>query len=163
MIINPTIENLLNFRIEQEEMSARLYISMSKWLTYNGLFGAASLWEMYAKEELKHAQWACKFLEDLGNLPKVPALGAPVCDFKGLCEIVELSLAHEELITKQCNELAKASLEAGDFNTFQLAQKYNNEQVEEIAKMTYWSDRIEQFGESEIALRMLDEEMKNKV
>ena len=159
MIINDKIIGLINYRIQQEEYSSRLYLAMSKWLNFNGYFGAAKLWQKYSDEELKHAGWAYSYLEDLNILPIVPALDNPPSEFEGLCNIIHDSLDHEVDVTNQCSELAKSALAENDFMTLELAQKYLKEQVEEIAKTTYWVDRLEAFGETPEALRLLDNEM----
>ena len=160
--INEKIVELINFRILEEEKSNRLYLAMSKWLGFNGYTGASKLWSKYAAEELSHTQWAYSYLEDLDILPVIPALPKPLMEFESLPQICRLSYEHEMLISTQCNDLAKAALGENDFMTLQLAQKYLTEQTEEIARQTYWLDRLEAFGTSPEALRLLDNEMLNK-
>lgn len=157
--INKKIEDLINFRIVEEEKSSRLYLAMSKWLAFNGFNGAAKLWKKYSDEEMIHVGWAYGYLDDLDIFPTVPALEKPACEFKSLEEIIKMSFEHEMLITNQCNDLAKCALSEYDFMTLELAQKYLKEQVEEIGKMTYWLDRLDAFGDSKEALRLLDNEM----
>ena len=154
-IISKKIEDLINFRIVEEEKSSRLYLAMSKWLDYNGYAGAAKLWKKYSDEEMVHANWAYEYLQDLDILPEVPALEKPTCEFKGLPEICKLSFSHEELVTKQCMELAKAAQAEGDYMTLQLAQKYLAEQVEEIAKITKILDLIQMQGGESISKESL--------
>lgn len=157
--ISKKIEELINYRIAQEENSYRLYLAMSKWLGYNGYSGASKLWNKYAQEELAHAEWAYNYLEELDLLPTVPSLEAPEMEYKSLPEICKLSYEHELMITNECNDLAKAALTENDFMTLQLAQKYLTEQTEEIGRQTYWLDRLSAFGDSKEALRLLDNEM----
>lgn len=157
--ISKNIEELINFRIAQEEYSSRLYLAMSKWLGFNGYSGAEKLWKKYSDEEMSHANWAYNYLEELDILPKVPALDAPPMEFKDLPDICQKSYDHEILVTEQCNELAKKAFEDSDFMTVDLAQKYLREQTEEIGRQTYWLDRLEAFGTSKEALRLLDNEM----
>ena len=158
-IISDKIITLLNYRIEQEEQSSRLYKSMSNWLNYNGFTGAAKLWEKYSNEELTHAQWSYDYLLDLDIKPITPELPKPKQDFNGLIDIIQKSYDHELEITTQCQQLAKACVEENDFMTLVIAQKYLKEQTEEIAKTVYWLDRIEAFGDSKECLRLLDNEM----
>lgn len=157
--ISKNIEKLINFRIQREEASSRLYLAMSKWLGYNGYSGAEKLWAKYSSEELNHAGWGYTYLQDLDLLPCVPQLEQPVCEYKSLPDIIQQSYDHEMLISKECNDLAKASFNESDFMTLQLAQKYLAEQSEEISKITYWLDRLDAFGDSKEALRLLDDEM----
>jgi len=161
--ISKKIEDLINFRIVEEEKSARIYLAMSQWLDFNGYNGAAKLWKKYSDEEHAHSDWAYTYLQDLDILPKVPALEMPSMEFKGLPDICQKSYEHEMSVTMQCNELAKAAQAEGDYMTVEFAQRYLKEQVEEIGKTTYWLDRIEAFGDSKEALRLLDNEMGKKV
>ena len=158
--ISKKIENLINFRIVEEEKSSRLYLAMSQWLDYNGFSGAAKLWKKYSDEEHKHSEWAYEYLQDLDILPVVPALEKPKCTFSSLPEICKMSYEHEIKVTEQCNALAKAAQAEGDYMTVELAQRYLKEQVEEIGKTTYWLDRLEAFGDNPQLLRELDEEME---
>lgn len=157
--INEKVVKLMNFRIQQEEASSRLYKAMSIWLNYNGFMGASKLWEKYSKEEQSHAEIAYEYLLDLDIMPEIPALESPESNFVGLVDIITKSYNHEIEITEQCNTLAKTAIQEADFMTLQLAQNYLIEQKEEIAKTCGWLDKLEAFGNSKEALRLLDNEM----
>lgn len=160
MIISQRIIDLFNYRIKKEEESSRLYLSMSVWAGINGLFGAEKLWKKYADEELEHAGWARQFLLDMNIKPIIPQLDQQQQEFEGLSDIITKTLEHEVDVTQQCNELAKACMEESDFISFNVAQQYTGEQINEIAKATYWRDRLEVFGTSAVSIRLLDDEMK---
>lgn len=151
--------SLLNFRIQQEELSSRIYLSMSMWLNNKGYLGAAKLWRKYSDEELKHADIARNYLLSFGVQPNTPALSAPSNIYEGLPDIVKQSYNHEILVSKQCKELAAKALKEGDFMLYELALAYLKEQVEEHDKMQTWMDRLETFGTDKVLLRELDEEM----
>lgn len=160
--ISKNIEGLLNQRILEEEKSSRLYLSMSKWLGFNGYFGASKLWKKYSDEESSHAEWAYDYLEKLNLLPMVPPLPEPICEFDGLLDICNKSYQHELAITQSCNSLAKSALGESDFMTLELAQKYLKEQSEEIEKLTTILDRIKMLGGDSISkegLMLLDKEL----
>lgn len=159
MVISNRIIELINYRIQQEELSSRLYLSMSNHLNFIGYTGASQLWKKYSDEERKHSEWAYNYLLDLDIKPVTPKLEEQKQTFTGLEQIVALSLQHELEITNQCNELAKEAVKENDFMTLELAQKYLKEQVEEIAKTTIWVNKINLFGNDKIALRLLDNEM----
>jgi len=160
--ISQRVINLLNYRIEQEEYSSRLYKSMAIWLEYNGYLGAAKLWNRYSKEELEHAEWAYEYLLDLDIMPNVPALLKPESEFAGLVDILQRSFDHETLITNQCQNFASESFKDADFMALELAQKYLKEQQEELSKTTKWLDRIEAFGTTNDVLRLLDNELSEE-
>ena len=45
-MMSEEVEKLLNYRIEQEEQSSRIYLAMSMWLTNTGYLGAGKLWSI---------------------------------------------------------------------------------------------------------------------
>ena len=157
--LSKKILDLLKVRIEEEEASSRLYKAMANFLEYNGYSGAAKLWNKYSIEEMQHSKWVESFLLDLDYLPPLPIIKEPVLEFKDLCDIINKSYDHECMITKSCKALASSALAEGDFLTFGLAQKFINEQVEELSRNQFWMDKLEAFGEDKIALRLLDQEM----
>lgn len=155
-IISQKIVDLLNFRIQQEEQSSRIYKAMSVWLGLNGYTNSEKLWQKYSNEELTHANWAYQYLLDLDIKPITPSQEQPQNDFKGLPNIIALSIAHEIKITEQCKSLSKACLSEGDVMTFVIAQKYVAEQIEELGKIDLLVKQLETFGENKTDLRLLD-------
>ncbi len=160
-VINQLIITLLNYRIQQEELSSRLYKSMSVWLNKAGFVGASALWNKYSLEEQAHADWAYQYLLDLNIKPEVPELEKPQSEFKSLPNIIALSFQHELQILEQLQDLAKQAQQLNDFMTLELAQKYLKEQVDEIAKTTTFIDQLEAFGTSGASLKLFDNELKN--
>ena len=153
---------VLQYRIQQEELSSRIYQSMSLWLNNEGYSGAASLWMKYSQEELAHANWSRDYLLAMGIVPDVPMLDKQPNTYQGLPQIIEASYDHEIVITKQLKELADKAFKTGDHMLYTLAAQYLKEQVEEHDKMQTWIDKLKVFGVDKIALRMLDDEMGEK-
>lgn len=158
-IISEKIIDLLNYRIQEEEKSSRLYKAMGVWLEKNGFLGAAKLWYRYSEEEIDHAQWAYRYLLDVNVQPATLALEQPQNHFKSLPNVIALSYQHEIEVTEQCTKLVKAACDEGDFMTMTFAQRYLKEQVEELSKLQNWIDRLKAFGDNDVALRLLDKEM----
>lgn len=156
-----SVINILNYRIEQEEQSSRLYHSMSIWLNDKGYLGAAKQWQKYSGEETEHAGWAKEYLLDMGVQPKIPALKEPPQNFNSFPDIIRGSYDHEIIITKQCNDLANQALKSGDNLLYQLANKFLVEQQEELGKLQNLLDKLDAFGEDKIALRLLDNELNS--
>lgn len=151
--------DILNYRIENEENSSRLYHAMSLWLNDNGFMGAAKTWQNDSNDEMSHAMWAKEYLLDMGIQPKLPALKEPLQTFEGLPDIIRKSYAHEVDVTNQCNTLANEALKSGDNLLYQLAHKFLVEQQEELGKLQTLMDKLEAFGEDKIAMRLLDNEL----
>jgi len=149
----------LNYRIQQEELSSRIYLSMSMWLNNEGYMGAAQLWRKYSNEELAHADWAREYLLAMGVTPDTPMLASQPLTYDGLPDIIKKSFQHEIEITKQIKEAASHAMKKGDHMLYQLFLQYLKEQVEEHDKMQTWVDKLNSFGEDAVALRFLDNEM----
>lgn len=160
---NPMIEEhcikYLNYRIQQEELSSRIYLSMSTWLNNEGYTGAAALWKKYSDEEMTHAQWAREYLLSMGVNPETPTLEAQPTSYTGLPEIIKKSYEHEIVVTKQIKDMAADALKKGDHMLYELCLRYLKEQVEEHDKTQTWVDKLNAFGEDKVALRLLDNEM----
>jgi ferritin len=160
---NPLIEDhcikYLNYRIQQEELSSRIYLSMSNWLNNEGYTGAASLWKKYADEEMTHAQWSRDYLLAMGVTPETPELEAQPTTYGGLPDIIKKSYDHEIEVTQQIKKMASETLKRGDHMLYELCLRYLKEQVEEHDKTQTWLDKLSAFGEDKIALRLLDNEM----
>jgi len=149
----------LNYRIEQEEYSSRIYLAMSMWLDDNGYKGAAKEWRTYSTEENAHADFAREYLLNLGVQPFTPSLQAPTQTFTGLPQIIEMSYEHEIEVTRQCKELASHAMKMGDHMLYELAMRYLHEQQEEMGKMQDLMDELEAFGTDKIAMRLMDNKL----
>jgi ferritin len=149
----------LNYRIEQEEYSSRIYLAMAMWLDDNGYKGAAKEWRKYSTEENAHADFAREYLLNLGVQPNTPALQSPTQTFTGLPQIIEMSYEHEIEITRQCKELASHAMKMADHLLYELAIKYLHEQQEEMGKMQDLMDELEAFGTDKIAMRLMDNKL----
>lgn len=151
----------LNYRVQQEEYSGRIYLAMSMWLDNNGYVNAAKIWRKYSNEEMSHSDIARTYLLSMGVQPDTPILESPEQNFTGLPEIIEKSYDHEIVVTKQIKELATDAMSKGDHMLYEFALAYLKEQVEEHNKMQNWVDQLNAFGTDKIAMRLLDHEMKD--
>lgn len=160
---NPMIDDscisFLNYRVQQEDLSSRIYLSMSLWLNNNGYLNAAKLWKKYSDEERGHADIARDYLLNMGVQPATPPLEQPAESFTGLPEIIRKSHQHEIDISMQCQDLANHALKDGSHMLYELALHYLREQNEEMGKTQDLVDQLEAFGEDKLAMRMFDHEI----
>lgn len=161
--LSSTIIELLNFRINQEEQSSRLYKAMSIWLDDKGYFNAAKLWDKYSGEELKHADWAREHLLSFDIRPETRPIETVPNEFSGLDDIIHKTVEHEVIVTNQCKELAKVSQSEGDTLTYTLAHKYCAEQVEELKKSYDLVNLLEVYGTDRLALALLDHQLESYI
>jgi ferritin len=133
-LLSKKIVDTLNYRIQQEDYSSRLYEQLALWLNDNGYLNTSLLYKRYASEESNHANWAKSFLLDYGVTPCLMKLESPEMEISGLKDVFEVTLEHELDITRQCEELAIMALKEGNHVLYVLASKYCAEQQEEIGK-----------------------------
>ena len=98
-MIKSNLIELLNYRIQREQYSSRVYHAMYLWLQDIGYTGAAKLWKKYSEEELKHASWAENYLLSLDIKPDVRSLEQPKCEFTGFDDVIMCKLDQELIIT----------------------------------------------------------------
>lgn len=161
ILLSDDCVDYLNYRVQQEEYSGRIYLAMSMWLDNNGYVNAAKLWRRYSNEEMAHSDIARTYLLSMGVQPITPKLDAPNQNFTGLPEIIEMSYDHEIVVTKQIKELASDAMKKADHMLYEFALAYLKEQVEEHNKMQNWVDQLNAFGTDKTAMRLLDHEMKD--
>lgn len=158
-LLSKAITKLLNYRVEEEENSSRLYLSMCLWLTNAGYLGAGKLFKKYSEEELLHAAKAREILLANGIQPFTASLKEPVQEFESLPKVIDAAYNHEVEITRQCYELTKAAYNEDNYMVAELGLWYSKEQMEELDKFQNMLDRLEAFGEQVDLLRELYDEM----
>jgi len=152
-------KEMLDKRIQKEDLSVRLYLAMSIWLNDNEYLGAAKLWKKYSSEERNHADWSRDYILAMGMLPTTDQLEKPQNTFSSFVDIINQSYDHEVDLTKECNELCSYAMQKGNHMLYTLGLQYVKEQIEELGKIQNWKDRLSAFGTDKVALRLLDNEM----
>lgn len=159
---NNKLIKLLNYRINQEEYSSRLYYAMSVWLDNYGYTNAASLWKTYSEEELVHAAKVTDFLKSFGIMPEIQKIDdVNTSAFKDLPTIIKLSFEHEYEISRQCEELACMGKDENNLMVFDLGMWLVREQIEELGKVTTLMDKVNLFYDGTKASMALLEEKIN--
>lgn len=125
---------VLNDQIKNELESSQIYMGMTCWLDDKGWIGASKYFFKSATEELTHMNKIYQFLFDRNCLAKVPTVDAVKQEFKDIREVVELSLEHEIEVTKMWENISNIAKESGDNTTYEFAQWFLLEQVEEENK-----------------------------
>ena len=160
LISKKTID-LLQYRIQEEENSARIYLSMAMWLENEGFLNATKLWKKYSSEENSHADWAREYLLSFGILPETPELKKVKSSYKGLPDIIQKSFDHEIEITLQLQKLAKHAIQIDDHMLYTLAEKYLKEQIEEHDKTQTLVYQLRSFGTNKHSMRLMNSAMEN--
>lgn len=136
MLLDKKVIETLNYRIQQEEDSARLYEQISLWFDNKGMINLSKLYKKYADEENVHAGWSKSYLLDHRITPELRVLKKVDNEFADVKQILELTLSHELEVTRQVTKLAELALNEDNHVLYTLASKYCAEQQEEHGKAT---------------------------
>lgn len=101
-----------------------------------------------------------EYLSDTGALPLLGTIAAPPVEFASLADVFQQTYEHEQLITRQINELAHAAMSAHDYSTFNFLQWYVAEQHEEEKLFKSVLDKLALVGNSGNALFFIDKDLK---
>jgi ferritin len=134
LISQKTID-ILNLRIQQEQMASKLYEQIYLWLENKSLINSAEFMKKNYLSELEHAGWAKEYLLSFDIMPELATIEEPVNNFASLQDIFNKVYEQEVLTTKQCLELAKHAMDQPDYNLLTLAQKFNAEQIHEMREI----------------------------
>ncbi len=156
-MISKKMEELINQQLNAELYSAYLYLSMSSYLEQEGLKGAANWYFVQYKEETDHALYFYKYLLNEGGVVKCAAIDAPDADFKGLEDVLQRTLAHEQKVTSMIHGLAAAAQAENDFRTVQFLTWFINEQAEEETNCNDNIQKVKLAGAA--GLYLIDQEL----
>lgn len=158
-MLKPEMFEKLNEQMNLELFSSLLYQQMSAWCSYHSFEGAAAFLSRHAKEEMEHMQRLFNYLNDTGSLPQIKQIPSPFADYASLDELFVATYEHEQLITRQINELAHTAMVAQDYATFNFLQWYVAEQHEEEKLFKSVIDKLRLVGKSNEGLYFVDKEL----
>ncbi len=132
--LSEAITGILNTQIKNELMSSQLYLGMTCFLDDKGWIGASKYYFKTAKEELNHMNKIYDYLFDRNVKAVVPTTDDVKQEYSGIREILEASLQHEIEVTKNWNDISDKAKAENDNTTYEFAQWFLAEQVEEENK-----------------------------
>ena len=153
-----------NNQINQEYHAAYIYLGMSEWLQANGYPGFSHWMLEQVKEEVSHAEGLMEWVQRHDGTVELPEIEAASTEYDSLMHVFEEALKHEQLITKNIDELAIAAKEAKDLASERFLDWYIMEQVEEEEAQRENIDNIKLAGAKQgSGLFNLDREMAKRV
>jgi len=161
-MISKKLIKALNEQVNAEYFSAYLYHSMSACMEQLGLKGAANWLFNQAKEEMAHGINIYQFILDRGAIPVLTAIEQPQTTFKGIKEVFEQTLKHEQKVTEMINKIATLALQEHDHSCYQFILWYVNEQVEEESNASDILSKINLIGNDRGLLLGLDNELATR-
>jgi ferritin len=130
-MISKNLQKQLLDQVRYEWESEFYYMAMMAWCYNNDYDGFAQWFFQQAGEERMHGLKILAYLNQVGGELSIPAVSVPKTAFKGIEQIVELTLKHEQKITKLIHELVEAAIREHDHSTNNFLQWYVREQIEE--------------------------------
>jgi len=140
--LSDKITKILNDQIKNELQSSQIYRGMTCWLDSKGWNDAAKYFLKSSQEELIHMEKVYQYLFDRNVVAKVPVTEDVKQEFEDLRNVVEESLKHEMEITKNWEEISKLAKEENDNTTYEFAQWFSKEQIEEENKFRDMLDKF---------------------
>ena len=156
------MESLINDQIANEMYSANLYLSMSSYFISLDLDGFSNFYKVQAQEELSHAMKQFDYLHRVSGKLVMQSIPQPVTEFKSIDETIEVTLKHEEEVSKKIYEIAREALAEGDFATHTFIQWFITEQVEEIDTISHLLQKVRMIKDNTSALYLLNTELSQR-
>ncbi len=158
-MLSTTLSTALNRQITLEFESSNLYLQVSSWCMQKGLEGCAGFFREHADEERMHMQKMFDYVNETGSYAVLDPMEKPKNDFESIVEVFKITYAHEQMITKEINNLVSIAFKEGDFSTFNFLQWYVEEQHEEEQLFKSVLDKIDLIGMAGNGLFFIDQEV----
>jgi ferritin len=160
MALTAKIHEALNAQIAREFQAHFIYRAIAMDLYDKGFEGISTWMEQHASEEYGHAERIIHFLKENDAKVVLPAVPKLKSEWPGVKEAIEEALAHEKQLTGDIHGLHKLAEEEGDLGTVSMLDWFVEEQVEEEHIVNRLLKRIKLAGGSDIALFVIDSEMR---
>lgn len=136
MLISKTLEQAINDQIGREFGAGLQYVSIASYFDREDLPQLAAFFYRQAEEEHMHAMKFVHYVTETGGQVRIPSIEAPKSNFESAEEAVQLSLAWEEEVTRQINNLMGIAVQEADFISQDFLRWFVTEQLEEISTMS---------------------------
>lgn len=162
-MIHINLQKALIEQLNKEFHSAYIYLGMSAYCSKEGFNGASNWFLVQYQEEVAHGMKLFKYLEDQNVEITLPAIESVSTEFSSLLDVFQKSLAHEQYMTQNLNNLSDIAMREKDHATYNLLQWYVTEQVEEESNVNEIIDHIKLVGDNGYGLYTIDKELATRV
>ena len=104
-MLTKNLQTAIVEQLNKEFHSAYIYLGMSAYCSKEGFNGASSWFLIQYQEEVSHGMKMFKYLEDQGAEISLPEIKSVKVNFKSFLDVFKKSLAHEQVMTKNLNNL----------------------------------------------------------
>lgn len=161
-MISPHIQQLLNEQMRTELYSSYFYLAMQTWFEERALTGFGNWYGVQVKEERDHALRIRAYLLRVNGRPEFLIIDQPDQNFSGVEDILQRTLAHEQMVTSKINTLMDAAQQERDYRTIEFLQWYILEQIEEEENVHALIDRLKMAEGTEAGILFMDTELRTR-
>lgn len=129
--LSKAMEASLIKQMTKENQASQIYLALGIWADSKGYGGISNFLFRHAQEERNHMIKVMMYILERGGTPKVEAVEAPKNMPKTMTECFEQVLKHEIDNTNAIYGLVNQSMEEKDWATWNFAQWFVKEQIEE--------------------------------
>jgi ferritin len=135
MLTSQKVIDALNEQIGYEFSASMQYYAIGAHFAAEALPQLSQHFFQQAEEEKDHALRFIKYVVDAGGSVLIPAIEAPIAQFKNPEGAVKLSYDQEVKVTHQINALVELARSENDYITINFLQWFLTEQLEEVSSM----------------------------
>ena len=146
-MLSKKIEEICNVQVEKEGYSSNLYLAMAAWAENQGYAGVAQWLYAQAEEEKEHMLKFVSYINERGGRVIIPAFQKPPEEYKGIKEMFDDILEHEQYISASINEIVALCIEEKDYTTHNWIQWFVAEQIEEESSVQAIIDKLNLVGD----------------
>jgi len=129
--LSKNIEAILNLQATKEAEAAQIYLSYGCWADSQGFGGVSNFLMRHAGEERNHMTKVLRYIMDRGGKVKITAIKAPPSDPKNIQDCFEKTFQHEVDNSNAIYDIVNLAHAEKDWATFNFAQWFVKEQIEE--------------------------------
>ena len=129
--ISESMEQLLNQQMTKEAYQAQVYLSYGAWAEENGFAGISAFLYKHSREERDHMFKILKYVINRGGSANLAAIDAVPKNPKDLKDCLAKTLQAEIDNSASINTIVNLAHEERDWATFNFAQWFVQEQIEE--------------------------------
>lgn len=144
--LSKKIEEILNRQVTKEGNAAQLYLSYAVWADSEGYAGTANFLFRHSGEEREHMMKVINYIQERGGKSKIQTLAAAPKDPKNLQDCFEKIFQHEVDNSNAIYEIVSLAMEERDWATWNFAQWFVKEQIEEETLVINLLDKLKVAG-----------------
>lgn len=130
-MLSQVMQDAINAQINLELFSSYSYLSMASWCEHQQFVGCAHWLRLQSEEEREHAMRLHDFLIARNCRVILQPIAQPQNDFESVVHVFEKSLAQEQEVTSQINDLYELAFKEKAFAALVELEWFITEQVEE--------------------------------